>query len=65
MRSLINRSRSCRDSETDPRDREHDRRAGEYVEELKRRCGSSRWNLVEVDFGEKHRRRPINDRNDK
>ncbi|MDZ7737301.1 MAG: hypothetical protein U5P41_15395 [Gammaproteobacteria bacterium] len=27
-----------------------DGRAGEYVEELKRRCGSSRWNLVEVDF---------------
>lgn len=55
MRSLINRSRACRDSETDPRDREHDRRAGEYVEELKRRCGSSRWNLVGVDFVRRQR----------
>jgi len=55
MRSLINRSKICRDSETDRCDREHDRRAGEYVEELKRRCGSSRWNLVEVNFIQRRR----------
>ena len=50
MRSLINRSKACRDSATDSRDRERDQRAGEYVGELKKRCGASRWNLVEVDF---------------
>lgn len=57
MRSLIRQSKVCRDTDADPREQEQDRRASQYVGELKRRCGDSRWNLVEIDF-DKRRRKP-------
>jgi len=58
MRSLINRSCACRDSKTDTRDEEKDRRATEYVGELKRRCAGGRWNLIEIDFLQQQRKKP-------
>ena len=50
MRSLINKSRACRDSGVDRRESECDRRAFEYIEELKKRCPDNRWNLVTINF---------------
>jgi len=51
MRSLINKSRACRESGVDQRESEHDRRAFEYIEDLKKRCPDNRWNLLRIDFG--------------
>lgn len=60
MRSLINKSRACRESDVDRRDLESDRRAFEYIDELKKRCPDNRWNLLRIDFG---RQRPKNSDN--
>lgn len=49
MRSLYNKSKACRESYADERNQERDKRAGEYVQALKRHCSGSRWNLVEIE----------------
>lgn len=52
MRSLINKSRVCRESNVDSRESERDRRAFEYVEALKKCCPNDRWNLLRIDFSQ-------------